>query len=108
MLESYFSSAFEIRGRGSKSNAVNICELLQELSPTVALRIHPADARSLGVGRGEVVKISSGLGEILLRARFDRSVRRGTVAAPWVGSRDGASTLHREADEVLSVKVRKA
>ena len=43
-----------------------------------------------------------------MRARIDRAVRRGTVVVPWVGSRDGASTLFERADEVLSVKLRKA
>jgi anaerobic selenocysteine-containing dehydrogenase len=82
--------------------------LLQELSPTVAVRLNPADARSLGVSRGEVVAVSSDHGEILLRARLDRAVRRGTVVVPWGGSRVGASTLFERADEALSVKVRKA
>ncbi|MCU0302936.1 MAG: molybdopterin-dependent oxidoreductase [Thermoanaerobaculales bacterium] len=82
--------------------------LLQELSPTVALRLHPADARSLGVARGEVVAIASPRGEVLLRARPDRSVRRGTVVVPWAGSRNGASNLFDDAHEALSVKVRKA
>lgn len=82
--------------------------LLQELSPTVAVRINPVDARALGVGRGEVVAVSSSRGEVLLRARLDRTIRQGTVVVPWVGSRDGASTLYDHADEVLSVKVRKA
>jgi anaerobic selenocysteine-containing dehydrogenase len=83
-------------------------DLLQELSPTVAVRLNPVDAKSLGVSPGEVVEVSSDLGEVLLRARFDRAVRRGMVVVPWVGSRDGASTLFHRADEVLSVKVRKA
>jgi len=82
--------------------------LLQDLSPTVAVRLNPADARALGVARGEVVAVSSNRGEILLRARLDRTVSQGTVAVPWVGSRDGASTLFQEAHEVVSVKVRKA
>lgn len=82
--------------------------LLQELSPTVAVRLNPADARALGVARGEVVAVSSERGEVLLRARLDRAVRSGTVVVPWVGSRDGASTLYEETGEVLSVKVRKA
>jgi len=82
--------------------------LLQELSPTVAVRINPKDARVLGVARGEVVAVSSPKGEVLLRTRIDRAVRRGTVVVPWVGSRDGASTLFEAADDVLSVKVRKA
>lgn len=82
--------------------------LLQELSPTVAARLNPADARSLGVSRGEVVEVSSGHGEILLRARLDRAVRRGTVVVAWGGSRVGASTLFEGFDEALSVKVRKA
>lgn len=83
-------------------------DLLQGLSPTVAVRLNPADARILGVTKGEVVEVSSGLGEVLLRARLDRAVRRGTVVVPWVGSRDGASTLFEKADEAISVKVRKA
>lgn len=82
--------------------------LLQELSPTVAVRLNPADAKSIGVSRGEVVEVSSEHGEILLRARLDPTVRRGTVVAPWVGSRVGASTLFERVDEALSVKVRKA
>jgi len=82
--------------------------LLQDLSPTVAVRINPADARTLGVARGAVVAVSSKQGEVLLRARLDRAVHKGTVAVPWVGSRDGASTLFEKADEVVSVKVRKA
>ena len=82
--------------------------LLQELSPTVAVRINPVDARALGVARGEVVAVSSDKGEVLLRARLDRTVLEGTVVVPWVGSRDGASTLYEETGEVLSVKVRKA
>jgi len=82
--------------------------LLQDLSPTVAVRLNPADARALGVVRGEVVAVSSERGEVLLRARLDRSVRQGTVVVPWVGSRDGASTLYEATGEVLSVRVRKA
>jgi anaerobic selenocysteine-containing dehydrogenase len=82
--------------------------LLQDLSPTVAVRLNPVDARALGVTRGEVVAVSSEKGEVLLRARPDRTIRQGTVVVHWVGSRAGASTLYEEADEVLSVKVRKA
>ena len=81
--------------------------LLQELSPTVAVRINRADARALAVARGEVVAVSSEKGEVLLRARLDRTVLEGTVVVSWVGSRDGASTLYEGVGEVLSVKVRK-
>jgi len=82
--------------------------LLQELSPTVAVRLNPADARALGIERGEVVAVSGPSGEVLLRARLDRQVRPGTVAVPWSGSRDGASTLYETAGEVMSVRVRRA
>jgi predicted molibdopterin-dependent oxidoreductase YjgC len=82
--------------------------LLQELSPTVAVRLNPADARALRVVRGEVVAVSSDRGEVLLRARPDRAVRQGTVVVPWVGSRDGASTLFETSHDVVSVRVRKA
>jgi predicted molibdopterin-dependent oxidoreductase YjgC len=82
--------------------------ILQDLSPTVAVRINPADARAIGVSRGEIVAVSSERGEVLLRARLDRTVLEGTVVVPWVGSRDGASSLYEGAGEILSVKVRKA
>jgi anaerobic selenocysteine-containing dehydrogenase len=82
--------------------------MLQELSPTVAARLNPTDARALGVARGEVVAISGGGGEILLRARLDRTIGAGSVGVSWVGSRHGASTLQTGEDEVFSVKVRKA
>jgi predicted molibdopterin-dependent oxidoreductase YjgC len=81
--------------------------LLQELSPTVAVRLNPVDARALGVKRGEVVAVSGPRGEVLLRARLDRKVRPGTVAVAWSGSRDGASTLYQSAGEALSVSVRR-
>jgi predicted molibdopterin-dependent oxidoreductase YjgC len=83
-------------------------ELLQELSPTVACRLNPADAGALGVARGEIVEISGRRGEVLLRARLDRTICPGTVAVSWVGSRHGASTLYETIDDVLSVKVRRA
>jgi len=82
--------------------------LLQELSPMVAARLNPADALALGVVRGEVVKVSGGRGEVLLRTRLDRSVRRGTVGVAWVGSRTGGAALYDTTGEVLSVRVRKA
>ncbi len=82
--------------------------LLQTLSPTVAARINPVDARAIGVSRGEVVEVSGGRGEVLLRARLDRTICPGTVGVSWVGSRHGASVLYDTIDDVLSVKVRKA
>ncbi|MGD8439981.1 MAG: molybdopterin-dependent oxidoreductase, partial [Holophagae bacterium] len=81
--------------------------LLQELSPTVAARLNPADAAAIGVARGEVVEVSGGRRELLLRARLDRGTSPGTVGVTWVGDRHGASTLYETADQVLSVKVRK-
>jgi predicted molibdopterin-dependent oxidoreductase YjgC len=80
---------------------------LQELSPTVAVRLNPVDALAIGVSRGEVVALSGPRGEVLLRARLDRSIRPGTVAVPWSGSRDSASTLCEDAFDVLTVTVRR-
>jgi predicted molibdopterin-dependent oxidoreductase YjgC len=81
--------------------------LLQELSPTIAARLNPVDAAAIGVARGEVVEVSGRRGELLLRARLDRTTSRGTVGVSWVGDRHGASTLFDTTDDVLSVKVRK-
>ena len=64
---------------------------LQQLSPTVAVRLSPADARALGVESGETLRLATEERETLLRARLDRAVRRGTVVVPWHSGRGGSA-----------------
>jgi predicted molibdopterin-dependent oxidoreductase YjgC len=81
---------------------------LRELAPTVAVRIHPDDAREFGVRGGEVVTISGAGRELMLRARIDRTVRTGSVVVPWSGGRDSASELMIEDGRPVVVEVRKS
>lgn len=81
---------------------------LQELAPTVAARLGPADARDLGVENGETIRVVAGGRELLLRARLDRTVRRGTlVVAAQSGVGDGASPLITEHVTPVTISVRR-
>jgi formate dehydrogenase alpha subunit len=81
---------------------------LQELAPTVAARLGPADARELGVENGETIRIIAEGREVLLRARVDRTVRRGTLVVPWqCGTDDGMAPLIKELGTPVTVSVRR-
>jgi predicted molibdopterin-dependent oxidoreductase YjgC len=81
---------------------------LQELSPTVAARLSPTDAGGLGVQNGDTIRVTAGKRELLLRARLDRTVRRGTVVVPWLsGTGESASPLVVQIGEPLAVTIRR-
>jgi formate dehydrogenase alpha subunit len=81
---------------------------LQELSPTVAARLSPSDAGELGVRNGDAIRLAVGNREMLLRARLDSTVRRGTVVVPWLsGSGDSASPPVTQIGEPLAVTIRR-
>ena len=81
---------------------------LQQLSPTVAVRVSPRDARELGVRNGEPLRVATDERELLLRARLDRTVRPGTIVVSWQGGRGGsAATLTTEIGQALTVSVRR-
>ncbi len=82
--------------------------ILQNLAPSIALRISPSDAAQIGVGNGDPVRLSSGDREALLRVRLDRTVRAGTVLAHW-GSRWGNATALMIRDgETAVVEIRRS
>jgi predicted molibdopterin-dependent oxidoreductase YjgC len=82
---------------------------LQELSPTVAARLCPADAREMGVQNGEAIRVTTREGELLLRARLDHTVRRGTVVVPWqTGGADSAAVLVSDPERRVAVSVRRS
>jgi hypothetical protein len=58
------------------------------------------------VSGGDVVSVSSDSGELLLRARIDRTVRSGTATALWGAGRHGVVELAEEADRPVSVNLR--
>ena len=81
--------------------------LLQELAPSVALRLSPLDAASLGVSNGDPVRLAAAGREALLRARLDPTVRPGTVVAPWRARWDKvASVIHD--DQPTTAEVRRS
>ena len=83
--------------------------LLQQLSPTVAIRLSPDDARELGVENGEAIRVATAERELLLRARLDRTVRRGTVVIPWQSGRGGsAAALITEIGSPQAVTIRRS
>jgi predicted molibdopterin-dependent oxidoreductase YjgC len=82
---------------------------LQELAPTVAARLRPADARELGVENGETIRVVADGRELLLRARLDRTVRRGTLVVPWQsGAGEGTGPLITELGPPVTVSVRRS
>lgn len=79
---------------------------LRDLAPPVAVRVNPGDARRLGLSGGDVVSVSTDAGELMLRARFDRTVRQGSVLVLWGAGRHGALELMDEAHLPVSVRLR--
>ncbi len=79
--------------------------LLLDLSPAVAVRVSPADADRWDLRSGELVRISSGSKEVMLRARVDRTVRDGSVVLPWSG--DGSAILLESSEKALAVELRR-
>jgi len=55
------------------------CVVLDERVPHGALELHPSDARKLGVGPGDTVRVASRRGEIELPANVTRRTAPGTV-----------------------------
>ncbi|RKZ14539.1 hypothetical protein DRQ53_11305 [bacterium] len=82
---------------------------LQELAPTLVVRLCPDDARDLAVRNGDPVRVSAGERELMLRARVDATVRKGTVVVPWQGSAgDSNSMLMVDVGASLAVNVRRS
>ena len=55
---------------------------LQEAAPAMWLEISEPDAAELGIGEGDIVRVSSRRGSIEAPARIS-GVRRGVIFAPW-------------------------
>jgi predicted molibdopterin-dependent oxidoreductase YjgC len=82
--------------------------VLQQLCPTVAVHISPADARELEVENGDPLRVATAERELLLRTRIDRTVRRGTVVVPWHSGRGGsAAALVTEIGAPVAVSLRR-
>lgn len=82
----------------------NLCEL----APLVALRLSAEDAAAHGVRGGELIRVSSDVGETLLRARIDRTVRKGTAVAVPSSRRDGTATPLERAGDQTRIQIRRS
>lgn len=81
--------------------------LLQQLAPSVSLRLSPKDAADLGVHNGDSVRLAVAGRDVLLRARIDPMVRAGTVVAPWRTRWDAAASLVHD-NEPTTADVRRS
>lgn len=70
---------------------------LRTLAPAVTVRVSPRDARELGISDGSMVQVVEGGTRILLQARLDDTLRRGTVAVMPASFRErGVDPCHGE------------
>jgi assimilatory nitrate reductase catalytic subunit len=76
---------------------------LNAADPEPFVEIHPDVARSLGIGEGDVARITTRRGEAMLRARLTRAIRFDTLFVPfhW-GGRGGANLLTNPALDPIS------
>jgi menaquinone reductase, molybdopterin-binding-like subunit len=80
-----------LRGRGTPNRP----SLLQVAAPHVlgAFRpwaeLNPKDAEKLGVEAGQLVRVASEYGAVVLTARLWEGIRPGTVAVPWAPAAAG-------------------
>ncbi len=82
--------------------------VLQELAPSAVLRISPRDAATNGVQAGDMVRLTAGGREALLRARVDATVRDGTVVAPWRARWDSVAALMIPDDQPIAAEIRRS
>jgi NADH-quinone oxidoreductase subunit G len=71
-------------------------------------RLNPADGDRLGIGSGEIVSVEAGDRKVLLRVRLDAAVHPGSVAVPWCGGPDGATSLVDDLVTAAAVRIRRS
>ncbi len=74
VLISTFRLPVQIHTRGGNAKWLN------ELAHTNPLWIHPADARRLGVGAGDLVRVETAIGYFVVKAWVTEGIRPGVVA----------------------------
>jgi len=83
-------------------------ELLPKLAKEARARIHPEDARRLGIEDGEPIEIEGPGGTIRVASRIDGDVPAGSVFIPYAYSEVELNRLGAPAGEGMRVKARKA
>jgi formate dehydrogenase alpha subunit len=76
---------------------------LLELAPRLEVAVHPADARRLGLGDGDPVRVTSRRGTLEGWAHLTEAVRPGAIFVPFVKLADSAANfLTNSAQDPLS------
>jgi formate dehydrogenase alpha subunit len=68
-------------------------EGLLELAPRLEVAVHPVDARRLGVGDGEPIRVTSRRGDLTGHAKLTEAVRPGAIFVPFVKLADSAANF---------------
>ena len=68
-------------------------EGLMARAPDLEISIHPRDAKRVGIGDGEEVRVESRRGELEGRAALTEAVREGEIFVPFVKLRDSAANF---------------
>ena len=83
-------------------------QLGEQLTEGLGAGANPDVGREAAIETGEALRVATEERELLLRARLDRTVRRGTVVVPWHSGRGGsAATLVTEIGAPQPVTVRR-
>ena len=72
-------------------------QALDSIEPEAFVSIHPDDAETLGITKGEWVTVESRRGTITLEARVARATQAGSVFIPFHFREAGANTLTTDA-----------
>jgi predicted molibdopterin-dependent oxidoreductase YjgC len=71
-------------------------KVLDQLQPEPFVEIHPADANALGVADGELVRVSSRRGFIVLKAKLGERTQKGSIFIPFHFREAAANLLTRD------------
>jgi assimilatory nitrate reductase catalytic subunit len=78
---------------------------LAAAEPEPFVEIHPDTAGTFGIAHGDLVAVATRRGEVMLRARLTRDIRRDTVFAPfhWSGAGAVNALTHAALDPVSRI-----
>src|SRR5215207_6283305 len=97
VLISTFRLPVQIHTRGGNAKWLN------ELAHTNPLWIHPDDARRLGVGAGDLVRVETAIGYFVVKAWVTEGIRPGVVACSHhMGRWKLAGDRHDGAGQVMA------
>jgi assimilatory nitrate reductase catalytic subunit len=92
-----------VRDQWHTMTRTGLAPSLMSHTPEPMLAIHPADAAAAGIGQGDLTRVATAEGEVLLRADLRHAQRHGEIFAPMHWTDQFAST--GSVGRVVSAKV---